>query len=61
MVEGRQTEAGTLSLRQSQCLCLKQQIRIQSLPLSNLETLADARLDFHGPEKFKGWLGDHTS
>jgi hypothetical protein len=36
------------------------QARIQALPLSALEALADALLDFEGPEDHKTWLSDHA-
>ena len=38
-----------------------QQALIQGLPLSDLENLADALLDFQGPEDLKAWLNRHAS
>ena len=34
--------------------------RIQSLPLKQLETLADALLDFSGPTDLEAWLNGHS-
>jgi predicted transposase YdaD len=63
--EGRQAEAAALTLRllQRRCGALKpnQQALIQGLPLSDLENLADALLDFQGPEDLKAWLNRHAS
>jgi len=63
--EGRQAEAAALTLRllQRRCGSLNpnQQARIQALPLSALEALADALLDFQGPEDLKAWLSGHGS
>jgi predicted transposase YdaD len=63
--EGRQAEAAALTLRllQRRCGSLNpsQQARIQALPLSSLEALADALLDFQGPEDLKVWLSGHAS
>jgi predicted transposase YdaD len=62
--EGRQAEAAALTLRllQRRCGSLNpnQQARIQALPLSALEALADALLDFEGPEDLKAWLSGHA-
>ena len=33
--------------------------RIQALPLEHLEALADALLDFQGPEDLATWLASH--
>ena len=33
--------------------------RIQALPLEHLEALADALLDFSGPEDLATWLAAH--
>jgi predicted transposase YdaD len=63
--EGRQAEAAALTLRllQRRCGSLNpsQQASIQALPLSSLEALADALLDFEGPEDLKVWLSGHAS
>ena len=63
--EGREAEAVALTLRQLQRRCgslnPNQQARIQSLPLNALEALADALLDFQGPEDLKAWLRGHGS
>ena len=34
--------------------------RIQALPLQQLETLAEALLDFSGPADLAAWLNGHT-
>ena len=34
--------------------------RIQSLPLEQLESLAEALLDFQGPEDLTAWLTSHS-
>ena len=58
--EGRQVEAAVLALRllQRRCGALtpSQQARIQVMPLSALESLVDALLDFKGPEDLTAWL-----
>jgi predicted transposase YdaD len=63
--EGRQAEATALTLRQLQRRCgslnPNQQARIEALSLSALEALADALLDFQGPEDLKAWLSGHGS
>ncbi len=63
--EGRQAEAAALTLRQLQRRCgslnPNQQARIQALPISALEALADALLDFEGPEDLKAWLSGNAS
>jgi predicted transposase YdaD len=63
--EGRQAEAAELILRllQRRCGSLNpnQQARIEALPLSALEALADALLDFEGPEDLKAWLSGNAS
>jgi predicted transposase YdaD len=62
--EGRQSEAAALTLRQLQRRCgtlsSAQQSRIQGLPLGDLEALADALLDFDGPEDLNAWLSRHA-
>ena len=63
--KGRQTEASALTLRQLQLRCgaltASQQSRIQALPLSALEALLDALLDFQGPDDFNTWLSQHAA
>jgi len=63
--EGRQAEAAALTLRllPRRCGTLNpnQQARIQALTLSALEALADALLDFRGPEDLEEWLSGHGS
>jgi predicted transposase YdaD len=58
--EGRQAEAAALTLRllQRRCgpLTPQQQARLQALPLAQLEALADALLDFQGPDDLTTWL-----
>ena len=58
--EGRQAEAAALTLRllQRRCgaLTLQQQVQLQALPLERLESLADALLDFQGPDDLAAWL-----
>jgi hypothetical protein len=60
--EDRQAEAAALTLRllQRRCGSLKpnQQALIQGLPLSDLENLADALLDFQGPAELNTWLNN---
>jgi predicted transposase YdaD len=62
--KGRQTEAVALTLRllDHRCgaLTASQQARIQALPLSALETLSVALLDFQGPEDLNTWLSCHN-
>jgi predicted transposase YdaD len=59
-LEGRQAEAAAMTLRllQRRCgsLAPAQATRIQSLPLAELEALADALLDFQGPADLTAWL-----
>ena len=63
--EGRQTEASAITVRQLQRRCgtlsPAQQSRIQALPLSMLEALLDALLDFQGPEDLNTWLSHHAA
>jgi hypothetical protein len=60
---GRQAEAAALTLRQLQRRCgilsSVQQSLIKGLPLGDLEALADALLDFQGPEELNAWLSRH--
>jgi hypothetical protein len=63
--EGRQAEASALTLRLLINLCgaltPSQQARIQALPLSALETLSIALLDFQGPDDLDAWLSRYAS
>ncbi|MFN6337257.1 MAG: DUF4351 domain-containing protein, partial [Cyanobacteriota bacterium] len=58
--QGRKAEAAAMSLRQLKLRCgpltPEQATRIQSLPLADLEALADALLDFQGPADLTAWL-----
>ena len=62
--EGRQAEAAAMTQRQLQrrfgSLAPEQQRRLQSLPLSDLEALADALLDFQSPADLSDWLAQHS-
>jgi len=62
--EGRQQEAASVTLRQltRRCGPLSEATtaRIQSLPLEQLESLADALLDFQGPNDLAAWLTSHS-
>jgi predicted transposase YdaD len=64
-LKGRQAEASAITVRQLQRRCgplsSAQQSRIQALPLSALEALLDALLDFQGPEDLNTWLSHHTA
>jgi hypothetical protein len=61
---GRQSEASALTLRllQRRCgtLTPSQQARIEAMPLSALESLVDALLDFQGPEDLTAWLSRYA-
>jgi predicted transposase YdaD len=61
---GRQSEASALTLRllQRRCgtLTPSHQARIQAMPLSALESLVDALLDFQGPEDLTAWLSRYA-
>ncbi|MCX5955772.1 MAG: DUF4351 domain-containing protein [Cyanobacteria bacterium] len=63
--KGRQAEAAAISLRllghRLGALTPNQQARIQALPLSALETLSIALLDFQGPEDLNAWLSQHAA
>ena len=63
--KGRQTEALAITLRllEHRCGALtpSQQARIQALPLTELETLSIALLDFQGPEDLNTWLSQHAA
>ncbi|MFM7753817.1 MAG: DUF4351 domain-containing protein, partial [Cyanobium sp.] len=58
--EGRQEGELEMTLRLLRRRCGKlsseQEHRIRSLPLVQLEALAEALLDFEGPEDLVGWL-----
>jgi hypothetical protein len=63
--KGRQSEAAAITVRQLQRRCdtlsPSQQSRIQALPLSALEALLDALLDFQGPNDLTAWLSQHAA
>jgi hypothetical protein len=63
--EGRQAEAVAITLRQLQFRCgaltPSQQARILAMPLTALESLSVALLDFQGPEDLNTWLSRHAS
>jgi hypothetical protein len=58
--EGQHAEAAALTqrqlLRRFGPLAIEQQARIQSLPLAELEALADALLDFQTAADLTAWL-----
>lgn len=58
--EGGRVEAATLTLRLLQRRCgtisVDHRARIESLSLLQLEALADALLDFQGPDALTAWL-----
>ena len=62
--KGRQAEAAAISLRllghRCGALTPSQLSRIQDLPLSALEALLDALLDFQGPDDLNAWLSRHA-
>jgi len=62
--KGRQAEAAAISLRLLEhrlgALTPSQQARIQALPLSALETLSVALLDFQGSDDLNAWLSHHA-
>jgi hypothetical protein len=62
---GRQAEAVAITLRQLQFRCgaltPSQQARILAMPLTALESLSVALLDFQGPEDLNTWLSRHAS
>jgi predicted transposase YdaD len=62
--EGRQQEAASVTLRLlvRRCGPLSEATtaRIQSLPLEQLESLAEALLDFQGPNDLTAWLTSHS-
>jgi len=61
---GRVAEAAVMAIRllNRRCGPLGEAAtaRIQALPLPQLEALADALLDFSGPDDLAAWLADHT-
>ena len=61
---GRAAEAAAMAIRQLNHRCgpLSEATtaRIKALPLDQLETLAEALLDFSGPDDLADWLADHT-
>ena len=61
---GKALEAATVTLRQLNRRCgpLSEATtaRIQALPLEQLEALAEALLDFSGPEDLSAWLAEHA-
>ena len=62
--EGRQEGEAKVTLRQLKRRCgpLSEATtaRIQALPLEQLEVLAEALLDFSGPQDLMSWLDDHA-
>ena len=62
--QGRSAEAAAVTLRQLNRRCgpLSEATiaRIQTLPLDQLESLAEALLDFSGPADLATWLAEHT-
>ena len=61
---GRAAEAAAVTLRQlnRRCSPLSEATtaRIQALPLEQLEALAEALLDFSGPQDLTTWLAEHA-
>ena len=64
LAEGRQQEAASVTLRllTRRCGPLSEATiaRIQTLPLDQLEALAEALLDFSGPVDLTSWLAAHA-
>lgn len=64
LAEGRQEGEAAVTLRQlaRRCGPLSEATtaRIQSLPLDQLEALAEALLDFQGPNDLTAWLTSHS-
>jgi len=62
--EGRQQEAAAVTLRQltRRCGPLSEATtaRIQSLPLEQLKSLAEALLDFQGADDLAAWLSSNS-
>lgn len=61
---GRAAEAAAVTLRQLNRRCGPLSdattARIQALPLERLEALAEALLDFAGPDDLNSWLAEHA-
>ena len=61
---GRAAEAAAMAIRQLNRRCgpLSESItaRIQALPLDQLEALAEALLDFTGPDDLAAWFAAHA-
>ena len=64
LAEGRQQEAASVTLRllSRRCGPLSEATtaRIQSLPLEQLESLAEALLDFQGADDLAAWLSSNS-
>ena len=62
--EGRRDEAAAVTLRllTRRCGPLSEATtaQIQALPVEQLESLADALLDFQGPAELAAWLAGNT-
>ena len=60
--EAREAAKVTLRLLTRRCGPLSEATtaRIQSLPLEQLESLAEALLDFQGPNSLAAWLTSHS-
>lgn len=62
ILEGRQAEAAAMALRLLQRRCGSMtpewQSLVKALPLADLEALAEALLEFQGPEDLTAWLAD---
>ena len=62
---GRSAEAVAVALRQLSLVCGPMSeattSRIQALPLAQLESLAEALLNFAGPDDLAAWLAEHGS
>ncbi|QVL52401.1 MAG: DUF4351 domain-containing protein [Cyanobium sp. M30B3] len=60
---GRAAEAAVVTLRQLNRRCAPisdaTTARIMALPLGQLESLAEALLDFSGPADLAAWLAEH--
>ena len=60
---GRAAEAAVVTLRQLNRRCAPisdaTTARIKGLPLERLEALAEALLDFSGPDDLAAWLAEH--
>jgi predicted transposase YdaD len=62
--EGRQAQAAAMTQRLLQrrfgALATEQQRRLQGLPLSELEALSEALLDFQSASDLTAWLAQHS-